>query len=55
MIIVLSPVGRGNWKRLTLVAHTPAQLFPEIRENRLDVGERWFMAGRWWRIVEVQP
>ena len=55
MILSLVPSGRGNWKRLTLVVHAPAQLFPEIRQQRLEVGERWFMAGRWWRIVEVTP
>jgi hypothetical protein len=55
VILVLVPVGRGNWKRMHMVIQSPAQLFPQIREQQVLPKERWFMAGRWWRIVEVMP
>lgn len=54
MIVVIVPKGRGNWKRVTLVIHTPGLLL-EVREKELTIGEELFLADRWWRIVELAP
>lgn len=57
MILTLRPVGRGNWRLLTIVVHGPAGLFPLVRSDSgvVTVGEKWFMSERWWRVVEVSP
>jgi len=54
--VVLVPVGRGNWRALVLEVGGPAatDLFPAIREGQVKVGDRWTIAGREWRIVEVR-
>lgn len=54
MIVVIAPVGRGNWKREAVVIQTP-DLMLEVRQTEVRVGDRWFVAGRWWRVVEVHP
>lgn len=53
MTVVLSPEGRGRWNRLTIQVPIPADLFPAIRDGQVHVGDRWFMAGRHWRVVQV--
>lgn len=55
MTLTLVPIGRGNWRKLVLNVPTPADLFPSVRDAVVAVDERWFMAGRWWRVVEVMP
>lgn len=55
MKLVLVPAGRGKWRRVTLDIASPADLFPSVRDHVPTPGERWFMAGRWWRLVEVRP
>lgn len=55
MKLVLVPAGRGNWRHLVVEIPAPADLFPAVRDQQVRPLERWFMAGRWWRILEVQP
>jgi hypothetical protein len=55
MTLTLRPLGRGNWRKLVLEIAVPADLFPAVRERQVQARERWFMAGRWWRILEVRP
>lgn len=57
MTLVLVPVGRGNWRRLELSISRPADLFPSLRDGEgvVAIGDRWHVAGRIWRIVEVRP
>jgi hypothetical protein len=54
MTLVLVPAGRGRWRRVTLGIPVPADLFPSLRDRQVRVGDRWFMADRWWRVIEVQ-
>lgn len=54
LIVVIVPVGRGNWKRVELSIASPADLFPAVREGMVSAGDLWQMAGRWWRVVEVR-
>jgi hypothetical protein len=55
LTIIISPVGRGRWRRVTLSIPQPADLFPAVRDGIVHVGMRWLIADRWWRVVEVQP
>lgn len=55
MTVVIVPRGRGNWKRVTLQVPAPADLFPAVRDGLVKVGAEWFIADRWWRVVEVTP
>jgi hypothetical protein len=54
VIVVVVPQGRGNWKRQAVVVQTP-DLLLEVRQQEVRAGDPWFMAGRWWWVVEVQP
>jgi hypothetical protein len=54
VIVFIVPVGRGNWKREAVVIQTP-DLMLEVRQQEVRINERWFVAGRWWRVVEVLP
>jgi hypothetical protein len=54
MTVVIVPVGRGNWRRVALQIPASADLFPTVRDRVLHAGERWFLADRWWRVVEVR-
>jgi hypothetical protein len=51
--VTVVPEGRGNWTRQVVVIRTP-DLLLEVRGTEVRVGTRWFLAGRWWRVVEVQ-
>lgn len=58
MILILRPVGRGNWKPLVLVVHSgPAEmLFPALRDGPVKRGDVWTIQGRRWRVSAVdQP
>lgn len=55
MTVVMVPRGRGNWKRVTLQIDSPADLFPSMREAVVLPGTEWFIADRWWRLLEVLP
>jgi len=52
--IVLVPAGRGNWRKVTLGIPMPADLFPSVRDGMVCAGDRWFIADRWWRVLEVR-
>lgn len=54
MIVIIVPVGRGNWRREAVVIQTP-DLMLEVRRTEVRVGQKWYLVGRWWRVVEVQP
>ena len=67
MILVLRPVGRGNWRPMVL----EVKAFPRLqgtlfrgtkwREDSIDadrqlvkVGDTWTVDGRQWRVSEVR-
>jgi hypothetical protein len=52
VIVFVVPRGRGNWKKVAIVVHTP-DLLLEVRRTEVRVGDPWFLVGRWWRVVEV--
>ena len=54
MIVFIVPAGRGNWKKEAVAIQTP-DLLLMVRDEQVSVGDRWFVAGRWWRVVEVLP
>jgi hypothetical protein len=55
VIVTIVPAGRGNWKKVELVIEALADLFPHVRDGQVSLGDRWFIADRWWRVVEVLP
>jgi hypothetical protein len=54
MSVVLVPAGRGRWKRVTLGVSATSDLFPALRDGLVKAGDRWFIADRWWRVIEVR-
>jgi hypothetical protein len=54
VIVFIVPVGRGNWTKQAVVIQTP-DLMLEVRRTEVRLRDRWFIAGRWWRVVEVHP
>jgi hypothetical protein len=54
VIVFIVPAGRGNWHKEAVVIQTP-DLMLEVRKTEVCIGHRWFIAGRWWRVVEVHP
>lgn len=55
MTLILSPKGRGRWRRITMTLDAPADLFPALRNQPVAVGMVIQFAGLALRVCEVQP
>ena len=53
--LIVSPVGRGRWRRITMTLDAPADLFPALRNQPVTLGMRIVFAGLTLRVVEVRP
>jgi hypothetical protein len=55
VIIVLRPIGRGNWQPLELeVRRGQEMLFPALRDGEVKPEQRWIIFGREYRVVEIR-
>lgn len=54
MIVLVVPRGRGNWRKVAIVIQTP-DLLLQVRGEEVQLEQPWFFAGRWWRVVGVEP
>ena len=55
MMLILKPVGRGNWAIVKMTVNAPADLFPALRAQQVAVGMVIDFAGLRLRICEVRP
>lgn len=55
MTLILTPEGRGKWRRVTMHIDAPADLFPALRNQPVTPGMRIVFAGLTLRVVEVMP
>lgn len=55
MMLVLKPIGRGNWATVTMTVDAPADLFPTLRAQVVTVGMVIDFGGLRLRICEVLP
>lgn len=53
MILILTPKGRGRWRRITMSLDAPADLFPALRSQPVAVGMLIQFAGLTLRVVAV--